>query len=316
MADESASGKVRFSGPALKDGLMDAREFAPAVVGLADLIEDSASALYGDDVRARVLLSSGFRPGSFIADFQVHLNGFMQVSAFAVGVHAMGLTPLVKAIGIHASASFNLLRLMRLLRGRPIPNKLELENGNIEINVEGDNNMVLVVPPEVVTLYESDTVKRSLYAFSRPLQNEGIEQIQFRKGRTVVERIYEQDLIYLEAAAKRLSPSSHEEPTSEDVSESVDVITVDLLQGVFSERESFRFFDGENKFYARITDQGWWRRIHQRLDGYYEGDRMRVRRASRQLVDERGNLHREHEIVEVLDHKHRPGQVDLFDDEE
>lgn len=310
MTEQSAAGKIRFAGPALAEGAMDARDFANAVVGLADLVEASAVTLYGSEVRSRVMLSSGFKRGSFIADFDVQIDGALQVSAFQTEGESTGAPELLQAIGMQPSSAESVMSLNRALKSRQPDERTELDDGTIRVCAEGGE--AVVVSSDVLALYEADGVKRALYSLSRPLEREGVTEVQFRHGRSVAERILKKELPHLEAAAKQLRKSTRRPSATEPPTESEDVITVDLLQGVFSEQESFRFFDGENKFYARITDQGWWERIHHGLDGYFEGDRMTVTIVSRQGVDGRGRLLREQEVVEVIRHQHRPRQGDLF----
>ncbi|MEK9502635.1 hypothetical protein [Gaopeijia maritima] len=309
MTDQSAEGKIRFAGPALAEGAMDARDFASAVVGLADLVEASAVTLYGTEVRSRVMLNSGFKRGSFIADFEVQIDGALQVSAFQTEGESTGAPELLQAIGVQPSTTPSVVGLNRALKSRQPEERTELDDGMVEVRAEGCDPVV--VSRDVLALYEADGVKRALYSMTKPLERDGVTEVQFRHGRSVVERIQSKELPHLEAAAKHLRKSANR-PSPEPPTESEDVITVDLLQGVFSERESFRFFDGENKFYARITDQEWWERIHHGLDGYFEGDRMKVTIVSRQGVDGRGRLLREQEVVKVLRHQHRPRQGDLF----
>jgi hypothetical protein len=312
MTDRSAEGKIRFAGPAFTDGAMDARDFATAVVGLADLVEASAIALYGSEVQSRVMLNSGFRRGSFIADFAVELDGALQVSAFADDEEPSGAPQLLQAIGIQPSPMPSVVGVTQMLQGRPAHEKTVLDDGSIEIQAEGSTSGPVVVSADVLALYESEGVKRALYSVSRPLERDGVTEVQFRHGRSVSARILKKELPHLEAAAKGLRKSTRRASPVEPPTESEDVITVDLLQGVFSERESFRFFDGENKFYARITDQAWWELIHHGLDGYFEGDRMKVTIRSRQGIDARGRLVREQEVIKVMRHQHRPRQGDLF----
>jgi hypothetical protein len=312
MTEQAAEGKIRFAGPAFADGAMDARDFATAVVGLADLVEASALTLYGSEVRSRVMLNSGFRRGSFIADFEVQIEGALQVSAFNTDADSTGAPELLQAIGIRPSTSPSVVGLTKALKGRRPHERIELEDGGIQVRGKDAASGPVVVSRDVLALYESEGVKRALYSVSRPLERDGVTEVQFRHGRSVSARILKKELPHIEAAAKGLRKSTRRPSAAEPPTESEDIITVDLLQGVFSERESFRFFDGENKFYARITDQAWWERIHHGLDGYFEGDRMKVTIRSRQGVDARGRLVREQEVVQVMRHQHRPRQGDLF----
>lgn len=314
-SEQRVEGKIRYAGPALETGVMDVRDFAPAILALADLVQGASNTLNGPEIRASVLVRTRLRKGSVIADFDLVMTGAFQVVAFGASLHAVGATELARAIGIHASASFNLLRLIKWLRGRKPQQVTRQETGNIQIEVEGNNNTVIVVPPDVHALYENEAVRKAAYSVARPMERPGVDTLEFRERRKIAERIAQSDLPALRAAAQISSPKSKDAKVEKEVELSEEMTTVDLRQGVFNEDESFRFFDGENSFYARITDKEWWGEIHDRTNGFFEGDRLKVRIVSRQTVDEEGKLHKEREVVEVIHHEHMPKQINLFGDE-
>lgn len=300
---------LRYAGASVEEGAIDVRDLSPALLSFADLLQRSASVALGPEVVVRTKIRSGLRKGSVIANFDLYLEGAIQLAAFATSTYGSQLPALLQAIGIHKAPGTSLLKLLKWLRGREEREVIKQDSGNIAIVVDGNNNTI-VVAPEVYDLYRDADIRRAAYGVARPLEQPGIDSLQFKEGRRVAERISVQDAKALQAAVRPVQPPP-KLPPAEQI-ESEEMLTVDLLQGVFSEGESFRFYDGETKFWARISDASWWAAIHNRTDGYYEGDRMRVRMVIRQGVDTKGNLTKEREIVEVLWHEHRPRQTDLF----
>jgi hypothetical protein len=308
----TANVKLRYAGAALETGLMDVRQFGPALVAYADLVETAANVVLGPDATPIVRIRSGLRKGSLIADLTITLGGVEQLVAFGTLTYGMALPHLLQALGIKFSAEMNLFKFLRWLKGRRETRSVPHGGTHIEVHVTGDNNNVTVVPVDVYRLAKDDAVRRAAYAVTRPVEQPGVDLLEFREQRRVVERIDDEDVKAIHASITPSSKKVRERPPTDAV-ETEEVLTVDLLQGVFSEGESFRFYDGESKFWARITDQEWWAKIHHRTDGYFEGDRMRVKLISRQIEDASGALHREREVTKVLWHRHQPLQNDLFD---
>lgn len=239
-------------------------------------------------------------------------GGAVQVAAFAGATYGVELRHMLELIGVYKSSAGNLLDLLKLLKGSKPVETVTLDNGSVQVTIEGDNNQVLVFPGAVLALAGDRGVRRAAYAVAKPVQKRGIDLLEFREGRKVQQRITPPEAGHLEEAARRSDTAPLEKaPDAPQIVE--EVVTVDLVQAVFNEAESFRFFDGETKFFARITDSRWWDGIHDRTKGYFEGDRLKVRMRITQTTDLTGRLHREREIVEVLTHHHAPRQRDLFD---
>src|SRR5687768_424150 len=73
MSDEAF--ELAFCGDALREGEMDVRLFAPAVLGLADIFQGMAlAANAGAPIETALRVRSGQRSGSFIADLALNAD--------------------------------------------------------------------------------------------------------------------------------------------------------------------------------------------------------------------------------------------------
>ena len=63
--------QIVYDGDALKDGEMDVRQLAPALLPIGDLLESANKALNDDSATVSVRVRSDFKQGSFEIDFVV-----------------------------------------------------------------------------------------------------------------------------------------------------------------------------------------------------------------------------------------------------
>ena len=60
---------LKFNGPAVEGGRLEASELAPALIGLHGLAEVACQAVHGDGTKVRLDIKAELRQGSFITDF-------------------------------------------------------------------------------------------------------------------------------------------------------------------------------------------------------------------------------------------------------
>ena len=73
---------VTYDGPSVRDGLMDVRELAPALLSTGALVQKANHLLNGDRVQVSVQVRSSFKRGSFIIALLADQSLLDQAKAF------------------------------------------------------------------------------------------------------------------------------------------------------------------------------------------------------------------------------------------
>jgi hypothetical protein len=178
---------IGYDGEALRDGTMNVRDLAPALIAFGELVQAANSALNGSDVRVVVNIRA-FRAGS--------MNTLLQTLVETT-------TPLFQAradardildwIGVGNDVTgLSLLGLIRFLAGRrltrtpeptqtdtpepPPPTTATAEGGGITFYVNGDINAPVTIQPQVDMLLRDEGVRKALPGVVEPLKRPGIDR--------------------------------------------------------------------------------------------------------------------------------------------
>ncbi|HWD39928.1 MAG TPA: hypothetical protein VG944_13855, partial [Fimbriimonas sp.] len=112
------SFEVMYDGEAVRDGRMEVRELAPALLALSELFTDASQLLYPEDPPVALELETT-REGSFIVQLVLHAvgSGWDQLSHMDVAKDA-GQLALFKELVIGDSIDFSLFGLIKRLKGK------------------------------------------------------------------------------------------------------------------------------------------------------------------------------------------------------
>lgn len=287
---------LSYKGDALKHGVMDVNDLAPALLAMGDLLQRANRLLNGDATKVKVNVRAGFQIGSFEVVFDI-LQSLADQLRMLVGNGDRPYTAqeILQFLGFASSISgltgLNLIETVRLIRGRRISNAVALPSDQVEISIEGDNNTTIIHKHVYNFICDEETMKR-MGGVLDPLKNQGIDALEVKEvGREEpVSRVDKEEVVYFR-------------PTKELDSE-IEYVAKTLLKvvGLFFEGKSmWRFSDGDQTFAATITDQSFLKKLDNRLIAFAKGDTLLVEMKVKQRRVN-GEIKVEREIFNVIEH--------------
>lgn len=297
------SFRVTYDGPALAASEMDARELAPALLAVADLLDASTQALFEGQAKPQVNVKGSFKTGSFNIDLVLVTNFLAQIKSIfgsdTAGALSNGVT-ILTTLGFIAKAGFvGLVQLIKWLRGRPIKH-VEVSGDSATIYVE-DGNESVQVELSVLRLLRSVAVRESLEKVLAPLDRDGIDT--FAAGESVglpSVVITEEEKDWFRA------PTAGEELIVDETRR----MAFSIVSLAFKDDNKWRLYDGAATIHANIADTGFLSRVDQNLVSFAKGDLLvcRVRVQQWQTVT---GARTEYTVVEVLEHRPAWRQIQL-----
>lgn len=294
---------VSFDGPGVRDGRIDVRDLAPALLSLGRLIDAANLAINGDKQPIKVQ-AKAVSEGSF----EVHLDAILTTWGYLRSLiddpDAQAAKSLLEWIGLLGGGPLSMATLIQLYRwlGGKRPGKIVREkDGFFQVELEGRS---IRVPFEVLRLYQELAVSRAISELLTTVEGESIDRIDFRQ-----EGASKDAPLETLTRADRVS-FTIQEPAPETVVDDARRLALSIRSLAFQEGNKWRLFDGQNVITATIEDREFIERVDQNLIRFAKGDVLicEVRTVQTQSRD---GLKTEHTVLRVLEHKPAPSQIYL-----
>lgn len=282
---------IVYDGPALENHRMDVKDLAPALLALGGLVDRANEVLNHDRAKVRVKVQASFREGSFGITFEVvqSLRGMLD---FLAGNPVTGTLNLLALLGLVASGGKGALWLLRTLKGRSIERFELLPDGKAIVFVDQEQ---IAVEREVLELVRDHKIRRHFeQLIAKPLEQDGIET--FAVADAATKRV--QVLVERREASYFIAPIG--EIDMEEVDEYVARLQIVTIS--FQDGNKWRFSDGQQSFYAVISDELFNQRVSNREEQFGKDDIIRAKVRRRQYLADGGKLRAEYEVFEVLQH--------------
>jgi hypothetical protein len=288
--------RVTYDGPALDTHEMDARELAPALMAISDLLEASNRVLNDNRAEVSVRVRGSFKSGSFGIDFAVAQKLSAQLVELFSGQNATAIANAVAIAGLLWGGGRGLVATLKWVRGRKITKVIEHE-GHAKLYVDED---FLEVELAVLALLRDYELRRALEAATKPLDRDGIDTLAFGTDGEVQETVLKSEAPWFAV------PMTDDEPLDEAEYEA----TLQIARIEFNEDNKWRFTDGEASFYAAILDDDFLNRINKNEEVFSKGDILRARIKKRQWLSGE-KMRTEYFVLHVISHHGGARQIRL-----
>ena len=261
---------------------------APALLAMGDLLQHANHLLNGDRATLAVKVKADITRGSFELNLEL-------VQAFAISYLFAGADALKTAKEIAEYVGFitgaehvSLFGLLKRLGGGKPRGTTTLEDGNIEITIDGDDNTV-VVSPIVYRMASDPRIRKAAQDVVRPLHAPGVDSFEVREGRSVVESVTRDDL------------HAFDDFDGLDTFDRGRIAALEVIEPAFQKHLPWVFSDGSGGcLRAVVQDQSFLRRVQRAERTFGKGDVLCVRIRSHAYLTA-GGLRTEHVILEVLE---------------
>ena len=301
MAVGDADFSIVYDGEAVAEGSIDARELAPALLALADVIDEAQPLVpeLGGPVALRV--RSNFERGSF----EVHLELatlYQQFRELFAGQDVTAFANLFQIIGIAGVAGvLGLFQLIKRSKGRNTKSVTIERSERVKIIFEGEDDAV-ETDRRTWQLFQNLHVRKAIEQIIAPLFKPGIDSFEVKhKGRETI-KVSEQEAPYF------VAPTEHEGETVTEVDTRVAIVMASFQQG-----NKWRVSDGSRTIFVSIEDPSFVRAVQTGQEAFRKGDILQVRLQTRQWL-EGDDLKAEFAILKVYNHEPGPRNMSLLPD--
>lgn len=285
--------RVIYDGPAVEDGEMDVGQLAPSLLALGKLVEALDTIATGETGRVRVMVRADPKPGSF--DIGLSLDFIHSVKTWLLSSDVEAVAALVALLGGGKSLTVGLIQAVRWLAKRDVEKKVTLADGNVRLEVNGGNNIIVL--PAVARALDDTTVRQQLERFTEPLRQEGVSTIRFKDGRGVQEQITTTD-------APAFTASRGGKPTSQATFRA----TYQIKRLYFERGKKWRLSNGAQTILAEIEDDAFWKRIETAEVAFSADDYLSCDVRMDQWFDGTTGLKTEYVVMRVVNHIPAPKQ--------
>jgi hypothetical protein len=288
---------IAYDGTALRDGAMDVRDLAPALLAVGKLLDAANLELNGAESKVSVHVKAT-AVGSFEITFDLIQTFGQQVVDFLAGDVVSAALALKELVFGGALVGGGVIWLVRRLRGRQ-PDRMERVGSElVRLTIDGET---LEVPLKLLRLYQDLAVRSAVKELVQvPLSKEGIDVFEVRENRKTLLRIGRDEALVFEAP----------EVEEETVTDATNRVAFSILSLSFKEENKWRLHDGNGAIYARIEDKEFLERVNRNQISFTKGDVLicNVRIKQKQSRD---GLKTEYVVEKVLEHKRAPRQLPL-----
>lgn len=280
---------LEYKGENADLGRMNSYQVAESIVAFSDYLTIIAKNIYGEKIELKTEIQ-GIRGESFDIDF------YLAIGSFAVQTASFFSSP----IGFNEYFEFikDTIKIWLHLKGEP-PKEIVTRNDH-NVTIENRDGQVININKNVINIIADSKAGKAVEQFiSKPLES-GIAELSIKSPKLKDETIINKN------QATYFKQIGIETP----LTESEVKMGLQIESPTFKEGNKWRFYDGQNSFFADIQDENFLKKVNLGIERFGKGDTLMVILRIKQSST-LGNLSLERSVVEVLDHQVPPPQAHL-----
>ena len=297
-SDDWSRVVVKYDGAPIVAGTIDLSDLVPALDSLRRTLVFASNDLNHGSSQARVFMTTEVREGSY--EFAIVLAQMLKDGTLATG--AKSAIEIAKIV----FGESGVLALLKRVGGAPEKDIQQVKrgDGNYQFSVKGNNNTLIVVPPETAQLYHRKYVRDTVWGAIQPVTKPGMRSVSFQPPD-------EKPEVITPADADAFKPVPLEKILEDDSFKIVPEV-VDVIKPSFDERKKWKLAIGDNVFGAKMGDLHFQDQVMRREILFGTGDKLEVRLA----VRKHKKANPEYVVAEVVDVIRPNQQLKIFGDEE
>lgn len=286
---------ILYDGQPVAEGTIDARDLAPALLALADLVDEAAPLIDPNLPRLSLRVRPDFKEGSFEIYLEI-ANLYAKFVSLFSGADAQAWSSFFQIVGLSGAAG--VFQLIFRSKGRK-PTKVTIERKEtVTVTFEGDQPFI--VDSRVWALFQNFRARKAIEKILSPLAERGFDLFKIKHNGSESLSVTEAEAAYFKA------PSEHEGETISEVDTRVVIVSPSFNRG-----NKWRVSDGARTLYVAIQDEAFERSVQQGVETFRKGDTLHVTLRTTQWLED-GKLCAEYSLAKVHRHGQGPDQQKLL----
>lgn len=291
-----AAFNVLYDGPALEGSEMAVRDLSAALLATDALFAEADRVINSGRTDSRLKVQGSFKSGCFGIDFisHVHLADKFKDLFSGDAASAICNAQAILSLIFGTSGLFGLLKWLR----RRKPTKIEQRDGKCVIYVADE---FFETEARVIELFNAYKVREALEKVTDPIRTEGVDDFSVIQGETVIAAATKEEAGYFVAASA---------PT-EQLDDNTRETWLNIVSPAFKDGDKWRVNDGGSNFFASVMDPDFLLKVLKNEVEFGAATRLRVKLREVQYTDHKAMLHKDYDILKVIEVKKPDTQLML-----